>query len=91
MKFFLSILLLLTTALYVLPVKEMITGKYTICTTAFDKSEDEGNKKEKAKELFSFSNTCIIIKESYSCTRSYVSATIPLMLYTIETPPPDVA
>lgn len=90
MKFFLSILLLLSTAFYVLPLKEILTGKQSICVTNLDEVKEEGNKKEKNKELFSFSNIYTIVNDSYSSTHHYISFTIPVLLQTIETPPPDL-
>ena len=49
MKFFLSIFLLLTTAFYVLPVKEILKEKQTMCNTDLDEVKEESNKKEKIK------------------------------------------
>lgn len=91
MKFFLSILLLLTTAFYVLPVKEIFTTGHSICTVDMDEDKEENNKKEKVKELFSFSNINTVIKDTYSCTHHFLTFLVPVLLHTIETPPPDVA
>ncbi len=90
MKFFLSIFLLLTTAFYVLPVKEILKEKQTMCNTDWDEVKEESNKKEKIKELFSFCSTCTIANDSYSSTCQYLSFIIPVLLQTIETPPPDI-
>jgi type III secretory pathway component EscU len=91
MKFFLSILLLLTTAFYVLPVKEILTAGHDICTVDMDEDKEENNKKEKAKDLFSFSNVYIVIKDTYRFTHYFLSFSIPVLLHTVETPPPDLA
>jgi carbonic anhydrase len=91
MKFFLSILLLLTTAFYVLPVKEILIAGHSICSVDIDEEKEESNKKEKAKELFSSSNIYTIIKDTYSLTHHFLTFLVPVLLHTIETPPPDVA
>jgi type III secretory pathway component EscU len=91
MKFFLSILLLLTTAFYVLPVKEILTAGHDICNVDMDEEKEDINKKEKAKELFSSSNIYTIIKDTYSHTHHFLTLSVPVLLHTIETPPPDVA
>jgi len=90
MKFFLPILLLINTAFYVLPVKEILTEQHSIGITDLDELKEENHQKEKAKELFSFSNIYIIIKDNYSTTNHYISFTIPVLLQSIETPPPDL-
>jgi len=91
MKSVFSFLLLLTTAFYVLPVKEVLSGKQGICMTDVDDEKEENNKKEKSKELFSFSNAFTIVKHNHSNTFHYISFPIPQLLHTIETPPPDAA
>ena len=73
-----------------LPLKEILTGKQAVCVTDLDEVKEESNKKEKAKELLSFSNIYSIVKDSYSSTHHYISFTIPLLLQNIDTPPPDV-
>lgn len=89
MKLFLSILLLLTTAFYVLPVKEMLTTGNDICFAEMEK--EDSNKKEKSKELFSFSTVYTIIEDTYSHSRCFLPFFIPVIQHTVETPPPDIA
>jgi hypothetical protein len=91
MKFFLSILLLLTTAFYVLPVKELLTAGNDVCFADMEKEKEDSNKKEKSKELFSFSTVYTITEETYSDSRYFLPFFIPVILHTVETPPPDIA
>jgi hypothetical protein len=56
-----------------------------------DEDKEENNKKEKAKDLFSFSNVYIVIKDTYRLTHYFLSFSIPVLLHTVETPPPDLA
>ena len=85
-----SILLLLITSLYVLPVKETFAHVSAVCMTDMEEKE-ENNKKEKFKELFSFSNSYMIIEDTYKCKHQHIVVSIPAILHTIETPPPDLA
>ena len=62
----------------------------TICITDLEELKEESIKKEKAKELFSFSRAYIIDNDSYSTTHQYVAFILPVLLYTIEIPPPDL-
>ena len=56
-----------------------------------EKEKEEGNKKEKFKELFSFSTVYTIIKNTYSHSLSFLPFCIPVIQHTVETPPPDIA
>jgi uncharacterized protein YgfB (UPF0149 family) len=91
MKILLSILLLLITSTYILPVKEMLAKGNAVCMADMDEEKEENEKKEKSKELFSFSNTLVILTHSYHNIHQFVSFNIPVPLHTIETPPPDLA
>ena len=91
MKIFLSISLLLITAFYVLPVKEILAASHDICIVDIDELKEESIKKEKAKEFFSFSTASSILTDRYNSIHQYVSFIIPALLQTIETPPPDTA
>jgi hypothetical protein len=91
MKFFLSILLLLSTAFYVLPVKEILTAEYDICNVDMDEEKGESNKKEKAKELFSSSKVYTVFKDANNQTQHFITFSVPVLLHSIETPPPDLA
>lgn len=84
-----SILLLLITSLYVLPVKETFANATPVCMTDMEEKE-ENNKKEKFKEFFSFSNSYTIIEDAYNCKHQHITFRIPVLLHTVETPPPDV-
>ncbi len=90
MKIFISILLLLITAFYVLPVQEILAAGHDLCIVDIDELKEESIKKEKAKELFSFSSAYSILNDRYNSTYQYVSFIIPAFLQTIETPPPDI-
>jgi hypothetical protein len=91
MKFIISILLLLITSAYILPVKEMLYGHADICMTDMDADKEDCSKKEKAKDLFFYSNTFVVIKDSYNIAHGNISFAIPSLLHTVETPPPDIA
>ena len=91
MKIFLSISLLLITAFYVLPVKEILAASHDICIVDIDELKEESIKKEKAKELFSFSGAYTFLNDKYNSTHQYVSFIIPALLQKIEIPPPDTA
>jgi hypothetical protein len=90
MKTLLSILLLLITSLYILPVKEMLSKGNAICMADMDGEKEENEKKEKSKELFSFNNSPFTIIDNYSNQHQFVSFNIPAPQHTIETPPPNV-
>lgn len=90
MKFLFLILLLLTTVFYVLPVKEILTAGHDICNIDMDETKEESNKKEKVKELFSFNNINTVVKDTYGRTHQFLTFSVPVLLHTIETPPPDV-
>ena len=90
MKIFLSILLLLITSFYVLPLKEILIEDNAICVTDPEELKEESIKKEKVKELFSFTRAYIIANDSYSSTHQYVTFILPVLVHTIEIPPPDL-
>lgn len=58
-----------------------------ICLT--DAEDEKQKNKKKEKELFSFTNSYIKIKDSYTSTHFRVGFNIPILLRTVETPPPD--
>lgn len=60
-----------------------------ICLTDTEVEKDKTKKKE--NELFSFSNSYFIINDSYTSIHSRVSFNVPVLLHTVETPPPDIA
>jgi uncharacterized protein YxeA len=91
MKIIVSILLLLITSLYILPVKEMLTKGNAVCMADMDEEKEENEKKEKSKELIFFNNTAFDFNNNYSSLHQFVSFNIPVPLHTIETPPPDLA
>jgi len=67
----------------------MLTAGNDICFTDMEKESD--NKKEKSKELFSFSIEYSVIKNTPGYTRRLFAFFIPVFLHNVETPPPDVA
>lgn len=85
-----SILLLVITSLYVLPVKEAFANTSAVCMTDIEEEKDDTRNKEKIKELFSFSNSYSIIADAYNCKHQYITFSIPVLLHTVETPPPDL-
>lgn len=91
MKVFFSILFLVATAFYVLPVKELLTAGNDICVADMEKEKEDNNKKEKSKELFSFGTVYTIIKDTYSHSLTSLPFFIPVLQHTVETPPPDIA
>jgi hypothetical protein len=90
MKILPSILLLLITSLYILPVKEILSKGNAICMADMDGEKEENEKKEKVKELFSFNNSSFTIADDYFNQHQFVSFNITVPLHTIETPPPDL-
>jgi hypothetical protein len=90
MKVVLSILLLFVTGIYILPVKEHLNNTVT-CSAEMDTDKEETNKKEKEKELFTYSTPDIYFTDSYSSVYEHLSFTITVPLHTVETPPPDLA
>ncbi|MBK7434869.1 MAG: hypothetical protein IPI66_13885 [Chitinophagaceae bacterium] len=89
MKRLFSILLILTTSLYVLPVKEVIHLGDPVCMMDMDEAKEETSKKEKNKELFSLSANYLCQQDSYSCLHQMVPVSLPVQLHLVETPPPD--
>lgn len=51
--------------------------------------KEDNNKKEKFKELFSFSNSYAVTEDRYTCQHQHIAFNIPVILHTVETPPPD--
>jgi hypothetical protein len=89
MKMIFSLLLLVIASLYVLPVKEAFANTSAVCMTDMEEEKDDIKNKEKIKELFSFSNSYSIIADDYSCKHQFITFSIPVLLNTVETPPPD--
>lgn len=56
-----------------------------------DETKDDVCKKEKVKELFTFSSPIIFIPNNQHGTHFHSTAVINLLLHTVETPPPDLA
>jgi hypothetical protein len=90
MKIIISILLLLITSLYILPVKEILSKSSAMCMADMDGEKEENEKKEKSKELFSSGNTTVAYMDNYSSRHQFVSFNITVPLHTIETPPPNL-
>ena len=91
MKRLFSILLLLTTCLYVLPVKEVIHHGYPVCMTDMDEAKEETVKKEKTKDLFSFYTSFGSPQGPNTCAQQSVPVMLPVQHHLVETPPPDRA
>ncbi len=91
MKFIVSILLLLATSLYILPVKDFICSKHNVCLADMDETKDDVCKKEKVKELFTFTSLVIFIPLNQQLTHFHTTPVVNSLLHTVETPPPDLA
>ena len=89
MKFLLSILLLLITTIYILPVKEAVKGGAAICMADMENEKEESDKKEKLKEFFSLSASSIFLTTACCNRYQHIAFNIPVPLHTVETPPPD--
>jgi hypothetical protein len=89
MKFIYTIFLLLITAVYILPVKDIIKESPGISITDVAEEKEEIKDKEKIKEFISFSPVAVIIPvNSFSKYRNN-TLNLPAFFHTIETPPPD--
>ncbi|MEI7473132.1 MAG: hypothetical protein WCJ85_12800 [Chitinophagaceae bacterium] len=89
MKIAISILLLLMTAVYLLPVKESLGFRSTYCINDIDETKTENADKEKVKDLISFNHAyCIALNPTKPVpVIEYWNAA--LQLHIVETPPPD--
>lgn len=87
MKKLFSILLFLITITYVLPVEETFADCNNICLTEAEEEKEKTKKKE--KELFLFNYSYSNINDSYTSTHYRGTFNIPILLHTVETPPPD--
>lgn len=90
MKLVISILLLLITSLYVLPVKELLNEGTAICMVDIE-DEKEESKKEKNKELFTSIYSVAFFDQNTCVQYSLNNIHRPFVLHTVETPPPDLA
>lgn len=89
MKFLLAISLLLITAVYVFPVKEVIKKSASVSLTDSPEEKEESSNKEKFKEFIfeaqpgtSFS---LVLREKYL----HHTVNLPIRFSIEETPPPD--
>jgi hypothetical protein len=93
MKRIISILLIVITALYVLPVSVgFIADTETACKYT-DKNTDDGKdtKKDNGKEFIALTVFCALLKNSTaSVTILPLLSALPVH-FTVETPPPDQA
>jgi hypothetical protein len=90
MKMALSILLFLVTCTYILPVKEIIKNNTVISMTDMDETKDENNNKEKQKEFFFISGAGLLMNKTAPNPLIRFIPAVPVLLHTIETPPPDL-
>ncbi len=89
MKIILSIILVLITLTYVLPIKDIIANDNTICVVDTEEENNVEVKKQKLKEVFIVENTSLIANLKYKSTHHFTTLTIPLLLHKVETPPPN--
>lgn len=89
MKLILSILLFLITSFYVLPISEICKNNTAICLSDVDDEIEENIKKEKSKELFSFTTLYSVPKSICNHTYTPTHFKVLLLLHIVETPPPN--
>jgi hypothetical protein len=89
MKFIYTIFLLLITAAYILPVKDIIKGSPGISITDVAEEKEETKIKEKAKEFISFSAVEIFAPVKDLSKDQNNKLSLPSLFHTIEVPPPD--
>jgi hypothetical protein len=89
MKFIYTIFLLLITAAYILPVKDFIKDTPGMSITDLAEEKEENNNKEKLKEFISFAPIDISIPVNSFSIYEAIKFNLPVLLHTIETPPPD--
>jgi uncharacterized protein YxeA len=89
MKILLSILLLIITIAYVIPVKNIITEHNSICVVDIDEEKEAEAKKEKIKDLFAYEVNIFNSDLKYKSTHHFITFTTPLLLHKVETPPPN--
>jgi hypothetical protein len=90
MRIVLSILLLVVTALYVLPVKELLCDE-TISVSMADADEEKNENKKKEKEIvfYSFADKFSLGSNEATPITFHYYYNIPVLLHTVETPPPN--
>lgn len=91
MKRFFIFILLLTTALYILPVKDFLQQKDTYSFVGLEDSKEETVKKEKTKDLCHIPATVSLVRCAISGIQASFDSPTPVLFHPTETPPPDVA
>lgn len=89
MKFIYTIFLLLITAAYILPVKDIIKGSPGISITDVAEEKEETKNKEKVKEFISFPVVEIILSINDLSKYQSNNLSFPALSHTVEAPPPD--
>jgi hypothetical protein len=90
MKIFLSILLLIITITYIIPVKDIIVDNNCINLVDIDEEKDnEETKKQKLKEIVVFNKEMINAELKYKSTHHFTALNTSLLLHKVETPPPN--
>jgi hypothetical protein len=88
-KIFLSILLIIITITYVIPVKDIISKGNSICLVDIDEEKEAEAKKEKIKEIFSYEVDIFNAEVKYKSTHHFTTLITSLLLHKVETPPPN--
>ena len=88
MKKVFSILLIFITIIYILPVKQTLAGTHTVSITDTDEEKNENNKKE--CWLFSFTDKFVVLSTFFVALPKQGTGKIPVLIHTVETPPPDL-
>jgi hypothetical protein len=91
MKSLLSILLIVITSVYVLPVKQMLVQKATLCCTDMEekKAEKDKDNKEKIKELFQPYQPCYTLQSFTAGPYYFIDCAVNTQVPAADIPPPD--
>ena len=93
MKRFLSILLFVITAWYIMPVSNIFLCKDEIalkCSTDNNAEETEDVNKEKSKEFIPIFQNFIVLINTNTPQQQMAAVCIPAIHHTVETPPPNL-
>jgi hypothetical protein len=89
MKIFYTIFLLVITAVYILPVKDIIKNSPGISITDMAEEKEESSAKEKLKEFISVATVTVFLPVKARFGYQHNKHNLPALFHTIETPPPD--
>lgn len=81
--------MLLITAVYVLPVKELLCNQEITAVADLDDEKAENGKLEKSKELFPLPIPGFNIYRTTAGFTFHITPSVPVLLQTVISPPPD--